>query len=219
MYAKFWKRFFDLFLALIALLVLSPLFLILMITGAVAMKGNPFFTQLRPGRIDKRTGRERIFKLVKFRTMSNAKDADGNLLPDADRLNLYGRILRASSLDEIPEIWNVLKGDMSLIGPRPWLPSYLPYFNEWEHQRHLVRPGITGLAQVSGRNALTWKKRFEKDIEYVSNISLALDIKILFMTVKKVFAHEGIEFATSEAITDYFANRDKENEESADKVL
>ena len=217
MYAKFWKRVLDFCISLTVLVVLSPLFLVLTIIGAIAMKGNPFFTQLRPGMIDNKTGQERIFKLVKFRTMSNAKDSKGNLLPDKDRLNLYGKILRASSLDEIPEAWNVLKGDMSLIGPRPWLPSYLPFFTEWEHQRHKVRPGITGLAQVSGRNTLTWKERFEKDNEYVENISFALDLKILLLTVKKVFVHEGIEFNSTETIADYFANRDKEKSEN--KVL
>lgn len=211
-YAKYIKRILDFTLSLFALLVLSPLLLILTVVGAIAMKGNPFFTQQRPGMIDKRTGQEKIFKLIKFRTMSNAKDSNGNLLQDKERLNLYGKILRASSLDEIPEAWNVLKGDMSLIGPRPWLPSYLTYFNEWEHQRHNVRPGITGLAQVSGRNALTWKKRFEKDIEYVENISFILDLKILFLTVKKVFVHEGIEFNSTETIADYFANRDSKTE-------
>lgn len=210
MYAHFFKRFFDFWLALIALLVLSPLLIILTIVGAIAMKGNPFFTQLRPGRIDKKTGQERIFKLVKFRTMSNAKDEQGNLLPDSVRLNKYGKFLRATSLDEIPEAWNILIGDMSWIGPRPWLPSYLPRFTSWEHQRHYVRPGLTGLAQVSGRNALTWKKRFEKDIEYVNNISLILDIKIIFWTVKKVFVREGIEFQNTETIAEYFDNRDKE---------
>ena len=210
MYAHFFKRFFDFWLALIALLVLSPLLIILTIVGAIAMKGNPFFTQLRPGRIDKKTGKERIFKLVKFRTMSNAKDDQGNLLPDSVRLNKYGNFLRATSLDEIPEAWNILIGDMSWIGPRPWLPSYLPRFTSWEHQRHYVRPGLTGLAQVSGRNALTWKKRFEKDIEYVNNISLLLDIKIIFWTVKKVFVREGIDFKNTETIAEYFENRDKE---------
>jgi len=184
--------------------------LILTIVGAIAMHGNPFFVQPRPGKIDPKTGKERIFSLVKFRTMSNAKDEQGNLLPDSVRLNKYGKFLRATSLDEIPEAWNILVGDMSWIGPRPWLPSYLQHFTSWEHQRHLVRPGLTGLAQVSGRNALTWKKRFEKDIEYVDNISLLLDIKIVFMTVKKVFVREGIEFQNTETITEYFENRDRE---------
>ena len=182
---------------------------ILMIVGAIAMGGNPFFTQLRPGRIDKKTGKERIFKLVKFRSMSNKKDADGNLLPDKERLNKYGRILRSTSLDELPELWNILVGDMSLIGPRPLLPKYLEHYNDWERQRHLVRPGLTGLAQVSGRNALTWKSRFEKDVEYVQNVSFLMDMKIIFMTVKKVFAREGIEFKNTGTIMEYFAEREE----------
>ena len=208
MYAGFFKRLFDFLLALTALCILSPILVILMIVGAIAMGGNPFFTQLRPGRIDKKTGKERIFKLVKFRTMSNKKDADGNLLPDKERLNKYGRILRSTSLDELPELWNILIGDMSLIGPRPLLPKYLDYYNDWEHQRHLVRPGLTGLAQVSGRNALTWKKRFEKDVEYVQNVSLRMDLKIVFMTVRKVFVREGIEFGNTGTIMEYFAERE-----------
>lgn len=209
MYAGFLKRLFDFLLALTALCILSPILVILMIVGAVAMGGNPFFTQLRPGRIDKKTGKERIFKLVKFRSMSNKKDADGNLLPDKERLNKYGRILRSTSLDELPELWNILIGDMSLIGPRPLLPKYLEHYNDWERQRHLVRPGLTGLAQVSGRNALTWRARFEKDVEYVQNVSFLMDMKIIFLTVKKVFAREGIEFKNTGTIMEYFAEREE----------
>lgn len=209
MYAGFLKRMIDFLLALTALCILSPILVILMIVGAVAMGGNPFFTQLRPGRIDKKTGKERIFKLVKFRSMSNKKDADGNLLPDKERLNKYGRILRSTSLDELPELWNILIGDMSLIGPRPLLPKYLEHYNDWERQRHLVRPGLTGLAQVSGRNALTWKARFEKDVEYVQNVSFLMDMKIIFLTVKKVFAREGIEFKNTGTIMEYFAEREE----------
>lgn len=209
MYAGFFKRLIDFLLALTALCVLSPVLVILMIVGAIAMGGNPFFTQLRPGRIDKKTGKERIFKLVKFRTMSNKKDAHGNLLPDKDRLNKYGRILRSTSLDELPELWNILIGDMSLIGPRPLLPKYLEHYNEWERRRHLVRPGLTGLAQVSGRNALTWRARFEKDVEYVQNVSFLMDMRIIFLTVKKVFAREGIEFKNTGTIMEYFAEREE----------
>ena len=209
MYAGFLKRLFDFLLALTALCILAPILVILMIVGAIAMGGNPFFTQLRPGRIDKKTGKERIFKLVKFRSMSNKKDAGGNLLPDKERLNKYGRILRSTSLDELPELWNILVGDMSLIGPRPLLPKYLEHYNDWERQRHLVRPGLTGLAQVSGRNALTWKSRFEKDVEYVQNVSFLMDMKIIFMTVKKVFAREGIEFKNTGTIMEYFAEREE----------
>ena len=160
MYAKFFKRVFDFTLSLFALIVLSPILLILTIIGTIAMKGNPFFTQLRPGKICKKTGQEKIFKLVKFRTMSNAKDKDGNLLPDDIRLNKYGRFLRSTSLDELPELWNILKGDMSIVGPRPLAVQYLPFYTEEESKRHSVRPGLTGLAQVSGRNSLKWEEKF-----------------------------------------------------------
>ena len=188
MYAKFFKRFFDFWLSLTALLCLSPVLLILTVIGAIAMRGNPFFTQLRPGKISKKTGKEKIFKLVKFRTMSNARDKEGNLLPDAKRLNTYGKLLRSTSLDELPELFNILVGHMSIVGPRPLLVSYLPYYTEEERHRHDVRPGLTGLAQVSGRNSLDWEKRFAIDVQYVRTITLWLDIKILFLTVKRVLS-------------------------------
>ncbi len=207
MYKNYLKRFFDFMIALIALTVLSPLMLILTVIGAIAMKGNPFFVQKRPGMIDKRTGNERIIHLLKFRTMSNAKDAEGNFLPDAVRLNKYGKFLRASSCDELPSLINMLIGDISLIGPRPLLVKYLDYYSDWERQRHTVRPGLTGLAQVSGRNALTWQKRFEKDVEYINTVSFSTDFKILILTVKKVFIREGIEFKSTETIMDYFSSR------------
>ncbi len=155
------------------------------------MGGNPFFFQKRPGKIGK-DGEEKIFTLIKFRTMSNKKDENGKLLPDSQRLNKYGRLLRATSLDEIPELINILKGDMSFVGPRPLAVSYLPYYTEEERHRHDVRPGLTGLAQVSGRNSISWEKKFEYDVEYVNNMSLAMDIKVMFLTVKKVFVREGI---------------------------
>lgn len=186
MYAKFLKRFFDFTLSLLALIVLSPVFLVLIILGAIMMKGNPFFVQKRPGK------NEKIFKLIKFRTMSCEKGADGKPLPDKDRLNKYGRLLRASSLDELPELINILKGDMSLVGPRPLAVVYLPYYTEEEKHRHDVRPGLTGLAQVNGRNAISWESRFEYDIKYVNSISLINDIKILINTVLKVFKRDGI---------------------------
>lgn len=192
MYAKCFKRVLDFTLSLLALIILSPVFLILTIVGAIAMDGNPFFTQARPGKIDKRTGKEKIFKLVKFRTMSNKKDKNGNLLPDDVRLNKYGRVLRSTSLDELPELWNILVGDMSIVGPRPLLVSYLPYYTEEERHRHDVRPGLTGLAQVSGRNTLTWEDKFGFDIKYISNISFVEDLKILFKTVEKVFKRSDI---------------------------
>ena len=186
MYASFFKRVLDFKLSLIALIVLSPILLVLIVAGAVAMKGNPFFTQLRPGRIDKSTGKERIFKLIKFRTMTNEKDKDGNLLPDNVRLNGYGKILRKTSLDELPSLINILTGDMSIIGPRPLLVEYLPWYTETERRRHDVRPGLTGLAQVNGRNSVDWDTRFAMDVEYVSKITFLGDVKILLLTVKKV---------------------------------
>ena len=211
MYANFFKRFFDFSLSLFAILVLSPILLILTVIGAIAMGGNPFFTQLRPGKIDKKTGKEKIFKLVKFRTMSNKKDAEGNLLPDDVRLNKYGRILRSTSLDELPELWNILKGDMSIVGPRPLLVDYLPRYSQEQRRRHDVRPGLTGFAQAYGRNSLTWEERFEKDIYYVDNVSLMLDLKILFKTVSVVLHREGISSETS-ATMEQFMGSEKKSE-------
>lgn len=190
MYANFFKRFFDFSLSLFAILILSPILLILTVVGAIAMGGNPFFTQLRPGRIDKKTGKEKIFKLVKFRTMSNKKDAEGNLLPDDVRLNKYGRILRSTSLDELPELWNILKGDMSIVGPRPQLVRDMVFMSEEQRARHAVRPGLTGLAQVSGRNNITWEQKFEYDLEYMKKITFFGDVKIIFQTAMKVVARE-----------------------------
>lgn len=196
MYAKFFKRLIDFTLSLAALLFLFPILVILAIIGAITMKGNPFFTQQRPGRIDKKTGKEKIFKLIKFRTMSNAKDKDGNLLPDSVRLNKYGQLLRKTSLDELPELLNIIKGDMSIVGPRPLLVRYLPYYTEEERKRHNVRPGLTGWAQVNGRNFITWEETFALDVYYVNNISFKLDVKILFLTVKKVISRADITDAT-----------------------
>lgn len=187
MYANFFKRIIDFTLSLIALLVLSPILLILVIVGAIAMRGNPFFTQLRPGKINKKTGEEKIFKLIKFRTMSNAKDKDGNLLPDDVRLNKYGKMLRKTSLDELPELLNILKGDMAIVGPRPQLVRDMVFMDETQRKRHAVRPGLTGLAQVSGRNNITWEEKFNFDLEYMKKITFIGDIKIMFRTVAKVF--------------------------------
>ena len=186
MYAKFFKRSLDLMLSLIALIVLLPLMLILTIVGAVAMRGNPFFTQLRPGMINPKTRNEKIFKLVKFRTMSNKKDSDGALLPDELRLNKYGKFLRSTSLDELPELFNILSGTMSFVGPRPQLVRDMTFMSVEQRRRHSVRPGLTGLAQVSGRNNITWEEKFEYDLKYIEKIALASDIKILFKTVGKV---------------------------------
>jgi len=203
MYAKCLKRVMDFTLSLMALLVLSPVLLILLVVGAVAMRGNPFFTQLRPGRIDPKTGTERIFRLIKFRTMSNRRDENGELLPDDVRLNTYGRILRSTSLDELPELINILIGDMSIVGPRPLLVKYLPLYNERQRRRHLVRPGLTGLAQVNGRNAISWEERFEMDVQYIERITFWGDVKILFGTVKAVFKRDGIRSETSATMEEF----------------
>ena len=186
MYAKFGKRALDLCLAAMGLLALSPVLLILTVVGAIAMKGNPFFTQPRPGKDEK------IFRLIKFRTMTMEKDSTGKLLPDAKRLNGYGKFLRATSLDELPELINILLGQMSLIGPRPLLVEYLPRYNQEQRHRHDVRPGLTGLAQVNGRNLLSWEDRFRMDVEYVRNITFVGDLKILLLTVKTTLKREGI---------------------------
>lgn len=190
-YRQFFKRFYDIVLSGLAILVLSPILLVLTIIGAIKMKGNPFFTQLRPGRIIKKTGEERIFKLIKFRTMTNEKDADGNLLPDEVRLNKYGMLLRSTSLDELPELINIFIGDMSIVGPRPQLVRDMVFMSDEQRKRHTVRPGLTGLAQVSGRNNITWEQKFEFDLSYIdSGITAWGDIKILFMTVGKVLGRE-----------------------------
>ena len=192
MYAKFFKRIIDFTLSLIALIALSPILLILIIVTAIAMKGNPFFTQLRPGKIDKKTGKEKIFKLIKFRTMSNAKDKDGNLLPDDVRLNRFGKILRSTSLDELPELINILKGDMAIIGPRPQLVRDMVFMTSEERKRHVVRPGLSGLAQCNGRNNISWEKKFEYDLQYIQKITFIGDFKIIIKTIVKVFEKEGI---------------------------
>ena len=187
MYANCLKRFFDFMLAFFAVLLLSPIFLILMLIGAIAMKGNPFFVQYRPGKINKRTGKEKIFKLIKFRTMSNAKDKEGNLLPDDVRLNGYGKFLRSTSLDELPEIFNILAGHMAIVGPRPQLVRDMVFMTDAQRKRHSVRPGLTGLAQVNGRNNITWEQKFEYDLTYInSGIGFFKDIGILLKTVLKV---------------------------------
>lgn len=195
MYSKGLKRVLDFLLALAAVVILSPLYLMLAVTGAFAMKGNPFFTQARPGK------REKIFRLIKFRTMTNEKGPDGKLLPDARRLNGYGRFLRASSLDELPELFNILIGQMALVGPRPLLVQYLPWYTEEEKHRHDVRPGLTGLAQVRGRNRIGWDERLAYDVEYVRHITFAGDLRIVLETFRKVFTHEDLAVDTDTAET------------------
>ena len=197
MYAKYIKRPMDFCLSLCAIVVLSPFLLIFTVIGAFAMKGNPFFMQERPGKDEK------IFKLVKFRTMTCETDENGNLLPDAQRLNRYGKFLRSTSIDELPELINILKGDMSIVGPRPLLPEYLPYYTEEEKHRHDVRPGLTGLAQVNGRNAISWEEKLNFDVAYLNNITFVGDIKILINTVKVVFMRENVILNELEDFDDY----------------
>lgn len=192
MYAKYIKRLLDIIISLTAIIVLSPVLLVVAILVRIKLGSPVLFHQKRPG------FNEEIFGLCKFRTMTDERDENGNLLPDSVRLTRFGRTLRSTSLDELPELFNILKGDMSLIGPRPLLVSYLPYYTEEERLRHTVRPGLTGLAQVSGRNLLDWDKRFATDVEYVRNISFGLDVKIFFMTIKKVFIHENVEVDTNQ---------------------
>lgn len=205
MYAKFFKRFFDFVLSFGALLVLSPILIVLTVIGAIAMKGNPFFCQARPGKKGK-DGQEKIFKLIKFRTMSNAKDKGGNLLPDEKRLNKYGKFLRSTSLDELPELINIVLGQLSIVGPRPLLVKYLERYNEEQRRRHNVRPGLTGLAQVSGRNAISWDDKFKLDVKYVDNITFLGDIKIILATVKAVLKRDGINSETSATMEEFMGN-------------
>jgi lipopolysaccharide/colanic/teichoic acid biosynthesis glycosyltransferase len=201
MYRSTIKPILDFLAALIGLLLLSPIFLLVMIALAFANSGKPFFFQKRPGKDEK------IFSIIKFKTMNDATDKNSNLLSDAERLTGVGKFVRKTSLDEIPQLLNVLKGDMSLVGPRPLLPEYLLLYNEEQKKRHQVKPGITGWAQVKGRNAISWEDKFRLDVEYVKNQSLALDLKILFLTVKKVFVSEGIN-QEGQATTSYFKGND-----------
>lgn len=198
MYKYVFKRLFDIFFSGGALLVLFPIILILWIWLTTANKGaGAFFYQERPGKSSK------IFKVVKFKTMTDGRDENGNLLPDGQRLTKVGKFVRSTSLDELPQLWNILKGDMSLIGPRPLLPQYLPLYSAEQARRHEVRPGLSGWAQVNGRNSISWKKRFEYDVWYVDNMSFILDLKIIFLSIKKVFVREGINSTTS-ATMEYF---------------
>lgn len=197
MYARFFKRFIDMILSLCAVIVLSPLLLVLIVLGMIFMGGNPFFYQERPGKDEK------IFRLIKFRSMDNRKDENGDLLPDDVRLNKYGRFLRASSLDELPELFNILKGDMAIIGPRPLLVKYLERYNEEQHHRHDVRPGLTGYAQAHGRNAVSWEDKFAMDIWYTKNITFIGDIKIIKDTMMTVLKREGISSETSATMEEF----------------
>jgi undecaprenyl phosphate N,N'-diacetylbacillosamine 1-phosphate transferase len=186
LYRNYFKRIFDFAVSLIAFCLLLPLFIVITVSLFIANEGSPFFVQQRPGR------NERIFRLVKFKTMNDRKDATGNLLPDAERLTAMGKFIRKTSLDEIPQLINVIKGEMSLIGPRPLLVEYLPLYSDRQKRRHEVRPGITGWAQVNGRNTIGWKEKFELDVWYVDHVDFRLDCKIVFFTIMKVLKREGV---------------------------
>ena len=192
MYKHYIKRFLDVVLSGLALIVLSPVFLIVSILVRNKLGSPVIFSQERPGKIDPKTGKEKIFTLYKFRSMTDARDENGNLLPAKDRLTHFGKKLRSTSLDELPELVNILKGDMSIVGPRPLLVKYLPLYNEHQRRRHLVRPGLTGYAQANGRNSLSWEQKFDMDVEYVDKMSFGMDVKIIFQTVKAVLKREGI---------------------------
>ena len=214
-YNPFFKRFWDIVLSGLAIIVLSPILLILSLLGLIFMKGNPFFTQNRPGKKDK-NGQERIFKLIKFRTMSNKKDDSGNLLPDEQRLNKYGLFLRSTSLDELPELFNIFIGNMSIVGPRPLVVSYLPFYNEGERHRHDVRPGLTGLAQINGRTAINWDVKLEYDQKYVSNITFFGDLSIILKTIIKVLKHTNVGTPMDQVDFDVYKKNQQQKETSND---
>jgi lipopolysaccharide/colanic/teichoic acid biosynthesis glycosyltransferase len=200
MYKIFFKRLIDFIGSLIGLLFLTPVFVIVTIGLFFANQGKPFFFQIRPGK------NERLFKIIKFKTMNDKLDGDGNLLPDSERMTKIGKFVRKTSLDEIPQLINVLKGDMSLIGPRPLLIQYLPLYNEFQNRRHDVKPGITGWAQVNGRNTISWSDKFEYDVWYVNNCSFILDCKIIAITIKKVFISEGISASDNVTMDEFKGN-------------
>ena len=203
LYALFFKRFIDIVVALLVLVLFSWLYLIIAFLVRVKLGSPVLFKQERPGRIDKRTGKERIFRLYKFRTMTDQRDEKGNLLPDSERLTPFGLWLRRTSLDDIPELINILKGDMSLVGPRPLLVQYLERYNEEQHHRHDVRPGLTGYAQAHGRNALSWEDKFAMDVWYTQNVSFLTDVRIVIDTIKTVLKKEGISSETSATMEEF----------------
>lgn len=210
MYMKLWKRVLDFMIALLGLIILFPVLLVLAIIGAVNLKGNPFFVQVRPGKDEK------LFKMLKFRSMTGERDEHGNLLPDDRRLTRYGKFLRASSLDELPELWNILKGEMSLVGPRPQLVRDMVFMSDRQRKRHTVPQGLTGLAQVNGRNDMTWEMKLDYDLQYIENITFLNDLKICFKTVRKVFAREGISsegMDTAQDLGDYLLDTGKVTQE------
>ena len=200
MYTAYLKRWIDFLVAFIALILLSPFLLLVAILLWINNNGNIFFVQQRPGKD------ARLFSVMKFKTMNDKKDEHGNLLPDKKRITVIGRFIRSTSIDELPQLINVLKGDMSLIGPRPLLPKYLPLYNEQQKKRHAVRPGITGWAQVNGRNAISWQQKFEYDVWYVNNLSFLVDLKILWLTFKKIIIREGINSNDNVTMTPFTGN-------------
>lgn len=206
MYAKYIKRILDFILSLIALIVLSPVLLVVAILVRIKLGSPIIFKQQRPGKDEK------IFTLYKFRTMTDKKDENGNLLPDSERLTKFGKVLRSTSLDELPELVNILKGDMSIVGPRPLLVEYLPLYSEEQKHRHDVRPGLTGLAQVSGRNSLSWEEKFNDDLQYIKHITFVEDMKIIFMTVAKVFKREGIAQEGNATMEKFTGNKENKKE-------
>ena len=204
-YARYVKRVLDFVISLTALIILSPVMILLTLLGAWQMKGNPFFVQPRPGKIGK-DGKEKIFNLIKFRTMTNEKGEDGNLLPDEKRLNGYGTILRKTSLDELPQLFNILTGSCALIGPRPLLVRYLDRYSPEQRRRHEVRPGLTGYAQSHGRNNLSWQEKFKLDVYYVDNLTFMMDVKVFFKTISVVLTHSGISSQTSSTMEEFMGN-------------
>ena len=204
-YARYVKRVLDFVISLTALIILSPVMLLLTLLGAWQMRGNPFFVQPRPGKIGK-DGKEKIFHLIKFRTMTNEKDKDGNLLPDEKRLNGYGMILRKTSLDELPQLFNILTGSCALIGPRPLLVRYLDRYSPEQRRRHEVRPGLTGYAQSHGRNDLSWQEKFELDVYYVDHLTFMMDVKVFFKTISVVLTRSGISSQTSATMEEFMGN-------------
>lgn len=201
MYKLFFKRVIDIILSLIALILLSPVLVVVAILVRIKLGGPVLFAQNRPGK------NEKIFKMYKFRTMTDARDEKGELLPDDIRLTKFGKLLRTTSLDELPELWNILKGDMSIVGPRPLLVQYLPLYNSEQKRRHELRPGLTGLAQVSGRNSISWEEKFKLDVKYIDELSFINDIKIILLTIKKVFIKEGISSETSMTMESFKGNK------------
>ncbi len=204
-YARYIKRVLDFVISLTALIILSPVMILLTLLGAWQMKGNPFFVQPRPGKIGK-DGKEKIFNLIKFRTMTNERDKDGNLLPDEKRLNGYGTILRKTSLDELPQLFNILTGSCALIGPRPLLVRYLDRYSPEQRRRHEVRPGLTGYAQSHGRNNLSWQEKFKLDVYYVDNLTFVMDVKVFFKTISVVLTRSGISSQTSSTMEEFMGN-------------